>query len=445
VKFPFLVKHRDATATIYGRTVRYPLYRLAYKADGRRRLQAFKTFAEARAEGERRVRQIANEGGSAATLTQRDAAAYKFAQSKLADLRASLNASRTDRDEPPITLTLEDAILEFVEAKRALGTRRLAEAVKGFLATVAQVRRVSVLDAAEEFLKERDARTRPEKEGARPRLSPAMAYQDRNRLRRLTDAFRMDACDLAPEHLDLFFGEHLRDLAPRSRNHFRSTLHVWFKWCVRKCYLPANHRLGESNGFCPDGRRKEPADAGEVQLYTAREFAALLRRSEGPLQVLLAIGGLAGLRTEELLRLEWSDLWRRPGWIEITRGKAKTRQRRLVPVCPALAAWLGPWRRHTEGRVFNYGFNKLHRDFRAAAEAAGVRRRDNALRHAFISCRLALVLNEHQVAGESGTSPQMLHTHYRELVTPDEARAWFNVLPEGAAANIVSLPAGGAA
>ena len=42
------------------------------------------------------------------------------------------------------------------------------------------------------------------------------------------------------------------------------------------------------------------------------------------------------LRTEELLRLTWKDVWRVPGHIEVTAGKAKTRQRRLVEICPAL-------------------------------------------------------------------------------------------------------------
>jgi len=52
---------------------------------------------------------------------------------------------------------------------------------------------------------------------------------------KFTDAFgRFDVCDLRPKHLDLFFAEHLKDLAPRSRNHYRSTLSVFLKWCVRK-------------------------------------------------------------------------------------------------------------------------------------------------------------------------------------------------------------------
>lgn len=54
----------------------------------------------------------------------------------------------------------------------------------------------------------------------------------------------------------------------------------------------------------------------------------------------IALGGLAGLRLEETLRLEWADIWRVPGHVEIKAQKAKTRSRRLVEICPALAAWL---------------------------------------------------------------------------------------------------------
>ena len=89
--------------------------------------------------------------------------------------------------------------------------------------------------------------------------------------------------------------------------------------------------------------------------YTPREFAALLATAKDdlrPLRPIIAIGGLAGLRTAELLRLDWADVWRVPGHIEITAGKAKTRQRRLVEICPALAAWLEPFRTLTTGKLW---------------------------------------------------------------------------------------------
>lgn len=97
--------------------------------------------------------------------------------------------------------------------------------------------------------------------------------------------------------------------------------------------------------------RPERANTGETCFYTPRELAALLENADGSLCPLIAIGGLAGLRTAELLRLDWADVWRVPGHVEVTAVKAKTRQRRLVEICPALAAWLEPYRTHTTGQL----------------------------------------------------------------------------------------------
>jgi hypothetical protein len=334
------VRYRHITVKVYRKTPRYPFYRIAYRADGRRVVRNFRRLNETRKEAEKKARELAQGNEAAATLSKAEAQACKFAVTKLRELSADLNVRKLDPAAPEVALSLEDAIAEYVEAKRRIGPARLVEAANAYLSIVAGICRVNVNDAAAEFLKEREARTKPEKEGARPKLSPRMAYQDRLRIDRFTHAFgKSDVCDLRPEHLDLFFTDHLKGMAPRSRNHFRSTLSVFLKWCVRKSYLPENHGSRKSNGFCPDGKTKEPTDTGDVEVYSPSELAALLAHAHGPLRPLIAIGGLAGLRTEELLRLEWSDVWRRPGYIEVTGRKAKTRARRLVPVGPALAAW----------------------------------------------------------------------------------------------------------
>lgn len=54
----------------------------------------------------------------------------------------------------------------------------------------------------------------------------------------------------------------------------------------------------------------------------------------------------------------------------------------------------------------------------------------NALRHSFISYRLAEIQNAAQVALEAGNSPQMIFKHYRELVRPAEAKKWFAIVPK---------------
>jgi len=51
------------------------------------------------------------------------------------------------------------------------------------------------------------------------------------------------------------------------------------------------------------------------------------------------------------------------------------------------------------------------------------------MRHSFISYRLAILHDTARVALEAGNSPQVIFGHYRELVTPEAATAWFNVKP----------------
>ena len=53
----------------------------------------------------------------------------------------------------------------------------------------------------------------------------------------------------------------------------------------------------------------------------------------------------------------------------------------------------------------------------------------NALRHSFISYRVAQIQNVAQVALEAGNSPRMVFSNYRELVRPADAERWFGITP----------------
>jgi hypothetical protein len=56
--------------------------------------------------------------------------------------------------------------------------------------------------------------------------------------------------------------------------------------------------------------------------------------------------------------------------------------------------------------------------------------KSNALRHSFVSYRVAQIKNVPQVAYESGNSPQIIDSNYRELVTEQEAKKWFLLRPK---------------
>jgi hypothetical protein len=78
LRFPMAVKHRHAKVIIYKKTAKYPFYRIAYHAGGHRIVRSFKTYGEAKREAKRIAKQI-SKGNIAASLTNKDALAYKFA------------------------------------------------------------------------------------------------------------------------------------------------------------------------------------------------------------------------------------------------------------------------------------------------------------------------------------------------------------------------------
>ena len=156
------------------------------------------------------------------------------------------------------------------------------------------------------------------------------------------------------------------------------------------------------------------------------------------MRAIVALSGLAGLRTQELLRLDWADVWRVRGHIEITAGKSKTRQRRLVEIVPALGAWLGQFRNFTSGKVCTMHEITWQQHFVELCEMASVSRKPNGLRHAFCTYHFALNANENLTAAQAGNSPVMVHQHYKGLATKSEARKWFAVKPSKAE-NILPL------
>ena len=421
MKFPRIIRHRKAEVTIYGKKPNYPFYRIAYRADGKRHLRTFAKYREAVEEAEKKVRDLAN-GSQAAGLTAK--------QSR--DALAAIERLETLQRATGRAVSLLAAVSEFAEATAKANGRNLSELVTDFQATIASVKRKEVAEAVEEFIKLRKPLTEA-KEGKRAQISKNYAYMVALWLRDFAKTFPATAvCDLAKEHLNLFMQKHASH-APKSRNHYRGAVKMFLTWCAKRDYLSSTHRLFEA-----DSMATESADIQELDYYRPEELKAMLERAgKQPtpdaldfklLLPVIALGGLAGLRLEETLRLEWSDIWRVAGHLEIKAMKAKTRTRRLVMVCPALAAWLEPYRA-SSGKIFGGSHEKFHETFGSLRESLKIPPRRNGLRHAFCTYHFALHANENQTAQQAGNSPAMIHQHYKGLATKDEAEKWFAVTP----------------
>jgi integrase len=422
VRFPKRIKHRDEVAVIYGKTKARPYYRVAWKAAGRRQMKSFPKYGEAKAHAEAMVRELAK-GLTVTALTPGQAR----------DALAAFERLQSHYQTTGRRVSLLAAVSQFAEADAKLGGRTMGEAVEGFLTSIAAVRRKDIGEAVEEFITGEEPKTKSQ-DGQRAQLSAAYAFNRAIQLRRFAATFPGHAvCDLTKAHLDKFIGS-LGKIQTKSRNHrnigssktrngYRAAVRQFLQWSVRKDYLSATHRLLEA-----DTMRPEQTNGGEITFYTPRELSALLAGADDSLRPLIAIGALAGLRTAEILRLTWEDVWRVEGHIEISSGKSKTRQRRLVEVVPALAAWLEPFRAST-GQLWTGHEVTFQQHFGELCETAKLTRKANGLRHAFCTYHFALHANESLTAQQAGNSPTMIHAHYKGLATKAESGKWFNVLP----------------
>jgi integrase len=222
-------------------------------------------------------------------------------------------------------------------------------------------------------------------------------------------------------------------LSPTSRINFQKVLHTAFEFAVMRGYATENPVAKTA---------KVKAYHQAPGILTPKEIGALLAEADPQVAAAIALSAFAGLRDAEAERVTWERIDLIGGHIKIDAGVAKTASRRLVPISANLRAWLTPLSRK-EGKIrplprISY---PLYRAARKAAAAkllaAGEPAKNlqewpsNALRHSFASYRLALVANAAQVAEECGHSVQIMKQHYRELVTPAEALAWFAVMPPG--------------
>jgi integrase len=212
-------------------------------------------------------------------------------------------------------------------------------------------------------------------------------------------------------------GDGFRSVSARSRTNYLIALSNLVSFAERRGWLAK----GALDLSVIERRRSET----EIEVFTPGELARIFAVTPPPMIPFIALGAFAGLRHAEIRRMEWRDIGTE--WVELRAAKTKTRAQRLVPVLPALKAWIEPLRK-ASGLVVSLlsPWNNLVR----IATASGVAWKANGLRHSFGSYRLEMGLPEQQVASEMGNSPTIIFRHYRVLVTPDAAGRWFGIIPQ---------------
>lgn len=197
----------------------------------------------------------------------------------------------------------------------------------------------------------------------------------------------------------------LRELpgSPKTRTNFRANIGVLFSYATKRRILDFNPVLHTAKPKLPDN----PPEILSVEQLRALLEAANQKTPD--VLPMLAIGAFAGLRDAEIKRLDWSEVNQTRGYIEVTGAKAKSARRRIVPIQPNLAAWLGAFSGMT-GALLPRGYRSSIEQTR---KAAGLTKwPNNGLRHSFASYRLAACQDAPRVTSELGhTSPQMLYSN----------------------------------
>jgi integrase len=411
-----IVTHKNQSIPIYytpehkrGKT--YHSWTYSYTEAGRRVRRRASSIEDARQGAKGAAEQLAAGTGHLRTLTP----------SEVADFIA---AERILRNHP--NQSLAGVVSEWEQAVARLdGKGRLMDAVAAFLKAkkAKTLPEASVREMVARFMEAK------RKEG----LSDFYLNDIERRLNRFADTFRVNITSIQPEEIKLWLSTAGNG---RNANNLRASIATLFSF-ARECgFLP---RDAKHAAELVSKAKEKPSKIG---IYTPAEMEKIFAAAEARFLPAIAIAALAGLRSAEIFRLDWSEVKIERGHIVVEAEKAKTASRRIVPIVPALAKRLLAVKDRT-GRVSPdfQNLDNLTRAFTAVCAKAGVKPQRNGFRHSFASYRLAVVKSADQVALEMGNSPRKLFTNYRELVTEEEAAAWFGIKPSSESGKVISFAA----
>jgi integrase len=352
------------------------------------------------------------------------ALAKEAARRIVGDLRAGrvavANAQGTDLDDLSrarrqllgIDTSLEQAVKEYAECYRALGGRSVSGFVQAQIQRMGKLKEGIIAEVAAELIAEKEARGK-----GKSWVKSLRVFL----LNKAAKSLTKPILAITPQDL----GDFLSQWSGRTRNNYLTFFVLLFNFAKGK-YLPA----GEPTAA--DMLERDVVAPSEVEIWTPDEAKRILDAAEPEELPFFAISMFAGIRTKELTLMDWSQV--RPhhdpdeSHIEIkAQGSKKQAGRRIVPILPALAAYLKVIKPPKTGRIVP-NVNMTPRQFKVA-ETAGLKWKHNASRHSFGSYRMAEIKNAFHVAEEMGNSPAMVKKHYFQAVTKAEAARFWAIRP----------------
>jgi integrase len=141
------------------------------------------------------------------------------------------------------------------------------------------------------------------------------------------------------------------DLAPKSKGHIRSIMHILFNWAM-KWELIDLDKMNPMKLVRVEGSSKR---LRQPRTLTVKEFRLLLERLEEPIRTMCIVAACLGLRASEVAGLQWGDFDWGNRQVHIQRGFVighvdevkTTNSNRSLPVHRALATLLLEYKKET--------------------------------------------------------------------------------------------------
>lgn len=224
-----------------------------------------------------------------------------------------------------------------------------------------------------------------------------------------------------------------KGIGPRRMKNLFASVRTFLRWAERMGHIPKAADIMRGD-FIPS------APKSDVEVYTPDEMSVLLQAIAKDEEALLwtVFCAFSGARSNEVMPsarcekpgLRWEDVRWDEGVIVVPANVAKTGMRRIMPILPALEAWVRP-RAQRKGRIATGEIRRAAERVNAALAEHGAtfRLRKNGARHSYGSYRTAELKSAGQVALEMGNSEGVVKRHYLYHVTAAEAETWWNLRP----------------
>jgi integrase/ribosomal protein L35 len=268
-------------------------------------------------------------------------------------------------------------------------------------------------------------------------LRPASLQDLQNRLGRFSAAFgskpiheiaKGDVHDWSrSKHTAKQNGEPISGL---TRKHYLTVVGGLFNFALEQSYIADNPLTKKSRR-----RRKQHGmeDEGMPEIITVAMVEAIMGSAQehDPSMIPpLAVGFFAGVRTNELRQLDWSNINLADRRITISPSIAKKRSVPHIDIADNLAAWLAPYRQ-AAGPVAPIGWAWRYRFDKVREKAKIARWPHNAMRHCYATFYLLKTDDANKTALQLGhRDTSLLFNHYRALATREDAKRFWAIRPK---------------